>query len=202
MFGSAKAILKRSSSLILIGEDLCSPVKIKRRRSKHSCLTVLFPLQAKQHMEPILFCEKFVDWPESTRIIRMKQSKQSKDDASRHHTTSENGELVPYNAELMLDNQLEDAADLLLEGCHLGRGVEYYDEAERRLHKVRNQSAGAIIRLIVWEESFLLLSFFFPSPTPPPSSLPPHLNPPGVDPFTPAFIDCRWQDRHSLLRPS
>ena len=96
-------------------------------------------------MEPILFCEKFVDWPESTRLIKMKPSKSTKKDDPCKTSNGgcsagpENGELVPYNAELMIDNQPEDVADLLLEGCHLGRGVEYYDEAERRLHKVSSQ---------------------------------------------------------------
>ena len=47
--------------------------------------------------------------------------------------------LVPCDAQQMIDNKPEEP-DLELEGCHLGRGVEYYDAEERRLHKVSSLS--------------------------------------------------------------
>lgn len=99
---------------------------------------------AKQHMEPVLFREKFVDWPDKTQLIKVKRQES---DENRNGTNGVDGSgappssppaatsLIPCDAQAMLDNQLEDP-DLELEGTHLGRGVEYYDQAERRLHKV------------------------------------------------------------------
>ena len=87
---------------------------------------------AKQHMEPVLFREKFFDWPDKAGLIRVKmQDNDDKPISSGNDISS----LEPYDAQLMLDLQLEDP-DLELEGAHLGRGVEYYDEAERRLQQV------------------------------------------------------------------
>jgi supervillin len=103
---------------------------------------------AKQHMEPVLFREKFFDWPDKSGLIRVKNQ-----DSDDNKTASGGGggtgndisSLEPYDAQLMLDYELEDP-DLELEGAHLGRGVEYYDPAERRLQQVRllkkNKLAG------------------------------------------------------------
>lgn len=85
---------------------------------------------AKQHMEPVLFREKFFDWPDKSNLIKVKESDEKAISSGTDITT-----LEPYDAQSMLDNQLDDP-DLELEGSHLGRGVEYYDQAERRLQQV------------------------------------------------------------------
>ena len=85
--------------------------------------------RANQHMEPVLFREKFLDWPDTSRLIKVKTSE------SNEKTSSEPIKLQPYDAQLMFENKLDDP-DLELEGTHLGRGVEYYDVEERRLSKV------------------------------------------------------------------
>ncbi len=87
---------------------------------------------AKQHMEPVLFREKFFDWPDKAGLILVK-TKENEEKAIS--TATDISSLEPYDAQSMLDNQLEDP-DLELEGSHLGRGVEYYDQSERRLHQV------------------------------------------------------------------
>ena len=86
---------------------------------------------AKQHMEPVLFREKFFDWPDKSGLIKIKRQESEEKPVNVADISS----LEPYDAQLMVDNELEDP-DLELEGSHLGRGVEYYDEAERRLQQV------------------------------------------------------------------
>jgi supervillin len=100
-------------------------------------------------MEPVLFREKFFDWPDKSGLIRVKNQ-----DSDDNKTASGGGgggndisSLEPYDAQLMLDYELEDP-DLELEGAHLGRGVEYYDPAERRLQQVR------LFQKINWREKF------------------------------------------------
>lgn len=93
---------------------------------------------AKQHMEPVLFREKFFDWPDKSGLIKVK-TQESEEKAVG--VVTDISSLEPYDAQLMLDNQVDDP-DLELEGSHLGRGVEYYDEAERRLQQVQH--------LIIW----------------------------------------------------
>ena len=96
----------------------------------------------KQHMEPVLFQSKFTDWPhDSGQIIKVKRQESdespSKDQSEPVITTFDG--LVPCDAQQMIDNKPEEP-DLELEGCHLGRGIEYYDVEERRLHKVSSLS--------------------------------------------------------------
>ena len=99
---------------------------------------------AKQHMEPVLFREKFIDWPDTTQLIKVKR--QESDENSKNSGDSPSivpsgppTALMPFDAQAMVENRLEDP-DLELEGTHLGRGVEFYDQAERRLHKVSSLS--------------------------------------------------------------
>ncbi|KAI9563176.1 hypothetical protein GHT06_010634 [Daphnia sinensis] len=91
---------------------------------------------AKQHMEPVLFREKFFDWPDKSGLIKVK-SQDSEEKAVG--VVTDISSLEPCDAQLMLDNQVDDP-DLELEGAHLGRGVEYYDEAERRLQQISTLS--------------------------------------------------------------
>lgn len=87
---------------------------------------------AKQHMEPVLFREKFQDWPDASGLIKVKRSESDEKTGS---TVADISALEPCDARALLDNKLADP-DLELEGAHLGRGIEYYDEAERRLSQV------------------------------------------------------------------
>ncbi|KAJ1529946.1 hypothetical protein ONE63_006674 [Megalurothrips usitatus] len=92
----------------------------------------LWSLIAKvtQHMETILFREKFLDWPDFTRVI------QAKEDPNKDKVVDASIDVRPCNAKEMLDSEPEDP-DLLLEGSHLGRGSEYYDEETRRFYEIQ-----------------------------------------------------------------
>lgn len=93
---------------------------------------------AKQHMEPVLFREKFFDWPDKSGLIKIK-SQDSEEKTTTINTPTDISSLERYDARSMLDHKLDDP-DLELEGSHLGRGIEYYDEAERRLQQVRSKN--------------------------------------------------------------
>ncbi|XP_034251138.1 supervillin isoform X3 [Thrips palmi] len=92
----------------------------------------LWALIAKitQHMETILFREKFLDWPDFTRVI------QAKDSSVKDKVVDASVYVEPCNAKDMLDSEPEDP-DLLLEGFHLGRGNEFYDEETRRFYEIQ-----------------------------------------------------------------
>ncbi|BET02924.1 supervillin [Nesidiocoris tenuis] len=81
-----------------------------------------------QHMEPIVFKEKFLDWPEFSKVIRSavlrKGQLAKKVDGSI--------DARPCDAQAMTAWNLP-APDLVLEGTHLGRGSTYYD-TDRMLH--------------------------------------------------------------------
>lgn len=78
-----------------------------------------------QHRETILFKEKFLDWPEFSRLIKVKgDQNEKKIDASFN--------LIPFNVNLMRRNQ-NCNPDLVIEGQHLGRGDKYFDEETNRL---------------------------------------------------------------------
>ena len=83
-----------------------------------------------QHMETVLFREKFLDWPDFTRVIRARR------DLSKDKVVDASVDVRPCNAKDMVDSALEDP-DLLLEGSHLGRGSEYYDEETRRFYEIQ-----------------------------------------------------------------
>lgn len=80
-----------------------------------------------QHGETILFREKFLDWPDFSRVIKVKQNENEKSDS---------GIIVkPCDAQAMYENILPPA-DKILEGSHIGRGIEYFDEEEHRHHAI------------------------------------------------------------------
>lgn len=117
------------------------PTSVEQNKSSQRPSWALLK-SAKQHMEPVLFREKFIDWPDKTQIIKMKrqESDEQKSGGGVNSGSYNNGDspiagLTPVDALAMIENKVEDP-DFELEGSHLGRGVEYYDEAERRLHKV------------------------------------------------------------------
>lgn len=80
-----------------------------------------------ENVETILFKEKFIDWPDLAQQSRIKEVKK---DLNRH--VAPVSELQPCDAKVLLED-LPPEPDLVLEMSHLGRGVEYYDEEERRL---------------------------------------------------------------------
>lgn len=92
----------------------------------------LWALIAKvtQHMETILFREKFLDWPDFTRVI------QAKNNSVKDKVVDASVYVEPCNAKDMLDSEPEDP-DLFLEGSHLGRGNEFYDEETRRFYEIQ-----------------------------------------------------------------
>ncbi|XP_045495492.1 uncharacterized protein LOC123694186 isoform X3 [Colias croceus] len=82
-----------------------------------------------QHMETILFKEKFLDWPDYSRVIKVKPQ-ENKSNAV---------ELTPCDAEEMWSNEYQDP-DLILEGSHIGRGTHYYDKESMRHYEIKTQS--------------------------------------------------------------
>jgi len=81
-------------------------------------------LQVTQHMETVLFREKFSDWPDFSRVIRVRNGDE-KD--SEEKATDGSVDVLPCSAKAMLEAPEEDP-DFVLEGSHLGRGKEYYDQ--------------------------------------------------------------------------
>lgn len=72
-----------------------------------------------QHVETILFREKFLDWPNVSGIIRVRSSK-NKEEVDG--TIS----IEPCDINNLLEEDTPPV-DLILEGCHLGRGTGWYD---------------------------------------------------------------------------
>ncbi|KPJ08030.1 Supervillin [Papilio machaon] len=82
-----------------------------------------------QHMETILFKEKFLDWPDYTRVIKVKPQENK----------SNGVEINPCDAEEMWSNEYQEP-DLVLEGSHLGRGTHYYDKDSMRHYDIKTKS--------------------------------------------------------------
>ncbi|XP_068083498.1 supervillin [Anabrus simplex] len=81
--------------------------------------------KVNQHMETILFREKFLDWPDFSRVIRSK----SLEDSEKQ--TDASIDVKPCDAKAMLEPNASEP-DLELEGAHLGRGLHYYDPETHR----------------------------------------------------------------------
>ncbi|XP_015120666.1 supervillin [Diachasma alloeum] len=73
-----------------------------------------------QHMETVLFREKFLDWPNSYGIIKCRKPPEEKDKVD--------GKIViaPPELSAMMKPPIP-RVDLVLEGCHLGRGTGWSD---------------------------------------------------------------------------
>ncbi|XP_031843852.1 supervillin isoform X2 [Nomia melanderi] len=85
-----------------------------------------------QHVETILFREKFLDWPNASGIIRV-----------RGETSKEqvDGTIViePCNINNLLEENTSPV-DLVLEGSHLGRGTGWYDDEMMKQYVVMTTS--------------------------------------------------------------
>ncbi|CAD6226854.1 GSCOCG00005946001-RA-CDS [Cotesia congregata] len=100
-----------------------SPVKKDVKRPEWCLIAKL-----TQHTETILFREKFLDWPNATGIIKVKKSQEKE---------QVDGKIIvdPPDVNLMLQPN-DTPVDLILEGCHLGRGSGWFDEEFSRQYLV------------------------------------------------------------------
>lgn len=105
-------------------EDPTPPTKSSKSRPDWSIIS-----KVTQHMETILFREKFLDWPDYTRVIKVKNQ----------DNKTNSVEIVPCDAEEMWSNEYEDP-DLVLEGSHIGRGTNYYDKESMRNYDIKTKS--------------------------------------------------------------
>ncbi|XP_019766886.2 uncharacterized protein LOC109542202 isoform X2 [Dendroctonus ponderosae] len=89
-----------------------------------------------QHRETVLFREKFLDWPDYSRVIRMRNS----DPGLKRG----NGSIVikPCNVDEMVKAKGDDP-DLVIQNTHLGRGERHFDEETRRLFEYDTQEIKA-----------------------------------------------------------
>ncbi|XP_015515749.2 supervillin isoform X2 [Neodiprion lecontei] len=89
-------------------------------------------LKVTQHMEPVLFKEKFLDWPDFKKVIQTKSndSKESVDSGVS---------VQPFNVSVIIQPNTTPV-DLMLEGSHLGRGKEWFDKELRKIHLITTLS--------------------------------------------------------------
>lgn len=76
-----------------------------------------------QHTETILFKEKFLNWPDYSRVIRIKENELERSDSQI--------EIVPCDVDNLIE-VVRDEPDLVIEGAHIGRGRTHYDDELRR----------------------------------------------------------------------
>ena len=74
--------------------------------------------KVSQKMETVLFREKFQDWPDETKVIKLKDE----DEKILHAVTTVSGEIEfePFEADIMVGWKVEDP-NLQLEGSYLGK---------------------------------------------------------------------------------
>lgn len=105
-------------------ENIESPAKVSKKRPEWAILSKI-----TQHMETILFKEKFLDWPDYTRVIKVKPPENK----------TNSFEINPCDAEEMWSNEYQDP-DLILEGSHIGRGTNYNDKESKRHYNIKTKS--------------------------------------------------------------
>ncbi|XP_059054071.1 uncharacterized protein LOC131848282 isoform X2 [Achroia grisella] len=105
-------------------EESNTPIKSSSNRPEWAILS-----KVTQHMESILFKEKFLDWPDYSRVIKVKPQENK----------SNSVDITPCDAEEMWSNEYQDP-DLILEGSHIGRGTHYYDKEEMRHYDIKTKS--------------------------------------------------------------
>lgn len=97
--------------------------KFERLKDKSRPKWALFA-KLTQHRETILFKEKFVDWPDYSRVIRVKEESSDKNVETKF-------DFKPCNVEEMYNSSCNEP-DLVVDGLHLGRGISYFDEDTHR----------------------------------------------------------------------
>ncbi|XP_034940979.1 supervillin-like isoform X2 [Chelonus insularis] len=81
-----------------------------------------------QHMETVLFREKFLDWPNASGVIKVKKPEEKEQVEAKIV-------IEPPDVNLMFEPK-SSSVDLILEGCHLGRGNGWFDEEFKRQYIV------------------------------------------------------------------
>ncbi|VVC37081.1 ADF-H/Gelsolin-like domain,Villin/Gelsolin,Villin headpiece,Gelsolin-like [Cinara cedri] len=87
-----------------------------------------------QHMETVLFREKFADWPDYSRVIKLSKKNDNKENVENGESDTcidWSLEINALNAGDMLEMSVQEP-DLVLGGSHLGRGTSYYDKETLR----------------------------------------------------------------------
>ncbi len=96
--------------------------------------------KVSQHMETVLFREKFVDWPDDAKPLRLREEDEEAQQANAGtNLTSGEMEVSAFDGIAMAKWVVEEP-NLLLEGSCLGRGTGYYDVQERRQYEIETLS--------------------------------------------------------------
>lgn len=85
-----------------------------------------------QHRETVLFKEKFLDWPDYSKIIKIKQEDQEKNIEAKF-------DFKPCDVNKMHKRSTMEP-DLIIDGVHLGRGATYFDNETNRLFNFSTRS--------------------------------------------------------------
>nr|XP_022920329.1 supervillin isoform X1 [Onthophagus taurus] len=81
-----------------------------------------------QHRETILFREKFLDWPDYSRVIQVKTNEKTENGSTPMS-------INPCNVKSMLEDNRSEP-DFVADNTHLGRGHFYNDEENRRQYTI------------------------------------------------------------------
>ncbi|KAF7991845.1 hypothetical protein HCN44_010646 [Aphidius gifuensis] len=120
----------------------------KSNKRPNWCLLV----KLTQHMETILFREKFLDWPNTNDIINIRKINNN---INTDNIDSNNKIIIEKIDVNNLSENTKPDVDLIIEGCHLGRGTGWFDEEFKRQYIV---STSDITIWHIEENSYTLLN--------------------------------------------